>query len=220
MWSIDRLLDIQLPEYWALYQSVEIINGQTFNVYMANMRALFVEHFKITDLVVINRVNEDTDLALLRGTVKTLSPQANILISSPEFELSVLEDELPFDISGSMIDIKMEHYGAWYIDLWENPEHYKNKKINISGLFFQTPNDPKDCFQFGRFAMPCCEDDISFLGSYCKNIGKVKFQNKDSISIEAKVIWENADVYEGEGPVLYVSKISKCDKSQEELVAF
>ena len=220
MWNINSLFDVKLPDNWTLYQSVVIVNGETLNLYMANMRALFVEHFKTSDLVVINRVDETTDLNLLKGIVKTLSPRAKILVSSETFEMNVLEDELPFDINSDIIEIKPEHYGLWYIDLWENKDNYTNKKIKISGLFFQTPNDPKDHFHFGRHAMPCCEDDITFLGVYCKNIGKPKFNNKDSISIEAKIVWEEAPVYEGKGPVLYVSRVDKCENSQDELVAF
>lgn len=220
VWDINNLFDTKLPENWALYQSVVIVNGETFNLYLSNMKGIFVEYFKTSDLVVVNRVDDKTDLSLLKGLIKTLSPNTNILVSTAEFEMSVLDEELPFDISKDTIIVSPEHYGAWYIDLWEHGEHYKDKKISIAGLFFQAPDDPKDHFHFGRFAMPCCEDDVTFLGVYCKNIGKPKFNNKDSISIEAKIIWEKAEAYQGEGPVLYVSKISKSDESQEGLVSF
>ncbi len=220
MWNVDDVLDVNLPNTWALYQSVVIVNGETFNLYVDNMRGIFVDHFKLSDLVVINRVSESTDLLKLKGLVKTLSPTTNILISNDNFEMKVIPDELPYDINQDMIKISPEYYGIWYMDLWENKGNYNGKSIEVMGLFFQSPSDPKDRFHFGRFAMPCCEDDTTFLGVYCKNIGKPKFKNKDSIKLRADIRWESADVYEGEGPVLYVKDIEKIDDKQEEFVMF
>lgn len=220
MWNLESAFDVTLPENWFLYQSLVLVNGETFELYMNNMRSLMIEHFKIADLVIINRCLPTTNLALLRGAVKSINGQARLFTSSKDFVMEPIEEELPYDLSAELIDVAKEHYGTWYIDLWDHPEHYMRKKIKVRGLFFQQPTDPKDCFNFGRFAMPCCEDDIAFMGLYCKNIGKPRFQNKDSIEILGEISWEPAEVYEGDGPIFYVKSIVKAEEQQEDMVAF
>ncbi len=220
MWNIESAFDVTLPENWFLYQSLVLVNGETFELYMNNMRSLMVEHFKIADLVIINRCTPDTNLALLRGTVKSINGQARLFTSSKDFVMEPIEEELPYDLNAEVITVEKGHYGIWYIDLWDHPEHYMKKKLKVKGLFFQQPTDPKDCFHFGRFAMPCCEDDIAFMGLYCKNIGKPRFQNKDSIELVGEIRFEPARVYEGDGPVFYVKSITKAEENQEDMVAF
>lgn len=220
MWQIERAFDIVLPDEWFLYQSLVLVNGETFELYMNNMRSLVIEHFKIADLVIINRCTPDTNLGLLRGAVKSINGQARLFTSSEDFVMEAIEEDLPYDLQADTITIEKEHYGIWYIDLWDHPEQYLNKRLQIKGLFFQQPTDPKDCFHFGRFAMPCCEDDIAFMGVYCKNIGKPRFQNKDSVAVVGEIRIEAAQAYEGKGPVLYVKSMTKIEESQEEMVAF
>ena len=220
MWKLENAFDVRLPENWFLYQSIVLVNGETFELYMNNMRSIMVEHFRVADLVVMNRTTEQTNLALLRGAVKSINGGAKLFTSSKDFIMEEIEEELPYDIDGDIIEVEKEHYGTWYIDLWDHPQRYFKKRIKVSGLFFQRPTDPKDCFNFGRFAMPCCEDDIAFMGLYCKNIGKPRMADKDSVAIEGEIHWEEAEVYEGKGPVFYVKRISKAEVNQEDMVVF
>lgn len=221
MWDIRKLFDLNYPKGWFIYQVLTIVNAETFNVYINNMRSIMMEQFKCSDLVIFNRVNDEMNESVFRGTVKAVNPQAKLFICTEDFKLDPVKEELPYDINAEVLEIQDEHYGIWYIDLWEQPQKYKNKKVKVSGLFFQDPHDPKDRFTFGRFAMPCCEEDISLMGLYCHSIGKPRFKSKDSITLEAEIKYEAAEVYNGElGPVLYVKSIQNAEKSQEKLVMF
>jgi uncharacterized membrane protein YcgQ (UPF0703/DUF1980 family) len=47
-----------------------------------------------------------------------------------------------------------------------------------------------------------------------------KFKDREWVEITATVKVEACDAYQGEGPVLYVTDIHKCDKPKEEVVSF
>lgn len=220
MWGIDTVFDVALPTNWFLYQSMVIVNAETFNLYINNMRSIMIEQFKTADMVIINRSTEDTNLSSIRGTVKAVNGEARLFTVNSKWEMEPVKEELPYDINADIIEVPDEYYGIWYIDMWEEPRNYVGKKVVVQGVFFQEPTDPKDRFTFGRFAMPCCADDISLMGLYCHNIGKPKFESKDSVRVTAEVRWGEAPVYEGEGPILYVKKIELASRPQADLVTF
>lgn len=221
MWEVAKPFEMKWPKGWFLYQVMTLLNAETYNLYINNMRSIMLSHFSCSDLVIINRMTEETNISGIRGTVKSINPTAKLFEADEAFGMQPIKDELPYDIKADIIDIPKEHYGIWYIDTWEKPELYNGKKVRVRGLFFQDPQDPKDCFSFGRFSMPCCADDIALMGLYCHNIGKPRYQNKDSIEIVAEIRYQKEEVYEGDkGPVLYVKSIEKASENQEELVVF
>lgn len=221
MWDMALPFEIRYPKGWFIYEVITLVNAETFNVYINNMRGIMIEHFKCADLVVFNRVKAEDNLSIFRGTVKAVNAQAKLFICDRDFILEPIKDELPYDVNVDLIEVKEQDYGIWYIDLWEEPVRYKDKKIRVSGLFFHDEHEPKDRFTFGRFAMPCCADDIALMGLYCHNIGKPRFKNRDSITITAQIQYEKAEVYNNDiGPVLHVKSIELADKNQEELVMF
>ena len=181
-----------------------------------------ISHFACADLVIVNRLDEEVNnVSNIRGTIKAINPTTKIYSADENFALEPVKDELPYDINADVIDISKENYGIWYIDIWEKPNLYQGKKVKVRGLFFQEPTDPKDRFSFGRFSMPCCEDDIALMGVYCHNIGKPKYHNKDSVELLAEIRYEKAEVYEGDvGPILHVKSIQMADENQEDLVMF
>lgn len=221
MWHTSKILELSYPKEWFLYEIMTIVNGETLELYINNMRGMMMEQFKCSDLVILNRVSEEMNLTQLKGAVKAVNTGAKLFLCTEDFQLEPVKEELPYEIQANPIEISEENYGIWYMDIWEHPERYQNKKVKVSGLFFQAPSDPKDRFNFGRFAMPCCEDDISMMGVYCHNIGKPRFRNGQSITLEAVIQYEKAEVYHGDrGPVFYVKCIQAAETNQEKFVVF
>ena len=72
----------------------------------------------------------------------------------------------------------------------------------------------------GRFVMTCCENDIQFVGIVAKGDSLKAYKNRDWVEITATVKKEYLDAYEGEGPVLYVEKITTTSKPEQEVVTF
>lgn len=221
MWDMAVPFDLNYPVGWFIYEVITLVNAETFNVYLNNMRGIMMEHFKCADLVVFNRVDSGTNPSSFWGTIKAVNGQAKLFVCDEGFALEPVKEELPYDLSADIVEIEDKDYGIWYIDLWESPDRYKNKKFKVNGLFFHDENEPKDRFTFGRFAMPCCAEDIALMGLYCHNIGKPRFTNRDSITVTAEIRYEQAEVYNNDmGPILYVKSIEKAEKNQEDLVVF
>lgn len=221
MWDMSIPFELEYPKEWFMYEVISLVNSETFNIYLNNMRGIMMEQFKCADLVVFNRVSDQTNASSYWGTIKAVNGQAKLFVCDEAFALEPVKEELPYDINADVMEIEDKDYGIWYLDLWEQPERYRNKKVKVNGLFFHEDSEPKDRFTFGRFAMPCCADDISLMGLYCHSIGKPKFLNGESISVLAEIHYEKAEVYNNdEGPVLFTKTIEKAEKNQEDLVVF
>ena len=65
-----------------------------------------------------------------------------------------------------------------------------------------------------------CENDIQFVGIVAKGDSLKAYKNRDWVDITATVKKEHLDAYEGEGPVLYVEKITTTSKPEQEVVTF
>ncbi|MCI5831589.1 MAG: hypothetical protein MRZ99_01460, partial [Clostridiales bacterium] len=119
-----------------------------------------------------------------------------------------------------VIDISDEDFGLWYVDATGSPEKYEGKTVRFKGMAYKAPKLPKGEFVPGRFAMVCCDKDKQFLALVCKGEGLDRFKDRDWVKLRAAVKVEDCPAYEGPGPVLYVSKISACQKADPEVVSF
>ena len=79
---------------------------------------------------------------------------------------------------------------------------------------------PKGCFVPGRNAMTCCEEDIRFFGFLCKYDRARTLKKGQWVKVHAVIRWEQADVYEGEGVVLYADRVEQTDAPEDPLVYF
>ena len=214
MWDMSTPFELYYPEGWGMYEVITLVNAETFAIYLNNMRGLMMEHFKCSDLVVFNRINEEMNPSSFRNIVRPVSGQAKLFTCDETFALEPIKEELPYDVKAEIIEVEEKDYGIWYLDLWETPERYNHKKVRVSGLFFHNPDEPKDRFTFGRFAMPCCADDIALMGLFCHSIGKPKFKDRDSVSIYAEIHYEKEEIYNDNlGPVLYIKSIEIAEKN-------
>ena len=61
MWETEKLFDCGMPEDWYIGGIYTTINAETADMYMINMRKMFMEPLKASNLVIINRCDEDID---------------------------------------------------------------------------------------------------------------------------------------------------------------
>ena len=73
---------------------------------------------------------------------------------------------------------------------------------------------------FATSVMTCCENDIQFVGVVAKGKDLKAYKNRDWVEVTATVRKEYIEAYQGEGPVLYVDKITTCAKPAQEVVSF
>ena len=219
-WEMATLLEMELPKYWVMVQSLATVDATTFDMYLANMRTMIMEQLFSADVVIFNRCDDSTDKGKYRRSVKAQNRKAQIVYERADGTLDERPEELPYDLSQDEIEITDADYAIWYMDCMENPKKYEGKKISFLALVYNPDKLKKGVFVPGRFAMTCCIEDVTFIGFKCKYAKEDEIPHKSWIHITAEVHVEFAREYKGKGPVLYPVSITPAEKPEDELVYF
>ena len=220
MWRVSEFEAMDLPESWVMEQKLTTVDASTFQVYLSNMKPLFVEMITGTDMVFFNRCTDIEPLAGFRRSVKVVSPQAEVIFEDEEGEIEdIFGDTVPYDMDADIVEIPAVDYGIWFLDVTENQDRYNGKVIKYTAKVQRPKGFPKDAFALGRQAMTCCADDLTFLGYVCKAEDAEKYKTGDWVTLTAKIGYSRLRVYDGVGPVLHAIKIEKAEPI-EELVYF
>ena len=220
MWKVSDFENLKLPEGWGIEQKITTVDASTFQMYLTNLKPLFVEMVRGADMVLFNRCEDIKPLAGYRRSVKVVSPQAEVIFEDEDGEVeNIFEDDVPYDLKAPVIKIEREDYGIWYVDMMENPDRYKGKVVEFTAKVLKPRTFPAKVFMAGRMAMTCCADDTSFLGYVCRSSYAPKLKPGQWVTVRAKVRFANVSVYRGEGPVLEAENIELADPI-EELVYF
>ena len=222
-WGMDKILEIELPKYWTIVQSLATVDATTFEMYLANMRTMIMEQLFHADVVIFNRCDDSTDKGKFRRNVKALNRKAQLVYERADGSLDEREEELPFDISADEIEISDADYAIWYMDCQENPKKYEGKKVSFLALVYNPDNLKKGIMVPGRFAMTCCVEDVTFIGFKTKYEKENEIPHKSWIKIKAEVHVEFAKEYKGKGTVVYPVSIEPAPKPatpEDELVYF
>ena len=220
MWRVREFEEMNLPESWVLEQKLTTVDASTFQTYLANMKPLFVEMVTGTDLVLFNRCTDIEPLAGFRRSVKVVSPEAEVIFEDEEGEIeNIFVDSVPYDMDADVIDIQPIDYGIWFVDVTENPNRYNGKVIRFTAEVKKPRRFPEDGFAFGRKAMTCCADDLTFLGYVCRSADAPKYNSGDWVTVTGKIGYAKLPVYDGVGPVISAIEIEPAEPI-EELVYF
>ena len=221
MWQMERLYRDVLPANWVLYQIMTFVEAATFDVYAKNMGQLMMEKITNADMLVFNRCTPELRDSLRKRNLRMVNRRADIYLENVDgtSEDYLTGDECPFDLDQEVIDIPDDDFGVWYVDVMDHPERYDGKLVHMKLIMCHSKKYP-GIHCPGRFAMVCCENDMQFLALVCKGEGMDRFKDRDWVKIRATVRKENCEAYQGEGPVLYVDRISACQKPAQETVSF
>ena len=220
MWKVSDFESMKLPDGWEIEQKLTTVDASSFQMYLTNMKPLFVEMVRGAELVLFNRCEDLKPLPGYRRSVKVVSPQAEVIFEDEEGEIeNIFEDDVPYDLKAPVIQIAREDYGIWYVDMMENPDRYKGKTVEFTAKVLKPRSFPSKVFLPGRMAMTCCADDTTFLGYVCRSSYAPKLKAGQWITVRAKVRYANVSVYQGEGPVLEAENIEPAEPI-EELVYF
>ncbi|MGN0985186.1 MAG: GTP-binding protein [Candidatus Enterenecus sp.] len=222
MWSLPRLEQEVLPSNWILYQIMTIVQTSTFDAYARNMGQIMMEKLISADMIVFNRCTPELSAALRKRNLRMVNRRANIYL---EYEDGSSEDyntgaESPFDLSLPVIDIPDDDFGVFYVDAMENPQRYDGKTVHLKLVMCHIAKYPGLAAP-GRFAMLCCENDISFLGMIAKGDGLDAYQTRDWVEVTAKMGVTHHELYgKKPGPLLNIQSIAPCEKPVNEVVTF
>lgn len=221
-WEVGPFQEMTLPKGWVVVQSLATVDAGTYEMYLANMRAMMMEQMFAADVVIFNRCDDDTPKGKFRRTVKALNRRAQIVYEREDGSIDENDmEELPFDLNADVIEITDADYGIWYLDAMDDPKKYDGKKVHFLALVYRPEHKMKrGVFVPGRFAMTCCEADIQFIGFKCKYEQAESIPHRSWIDLTAEIRHEFAMEYHGKGPVLYPISVKKAEKPEDELVYF
>lgn len=221
LWSVKKLEEMKMPRGWGIVQHIVTVDGSCFQIYLNNMKSIFMEMVRNADMVMFNRCTKDLPLANFRRSIKVVNPGAEILFEDSQGELTdIFEDSVPYDLDKDPIEIEDVDYGIFYVDMGDHPERYKGKTVRFKGIVLKSRDVGAGFFVPGRMAMTCCADDTSFIGYVCKSPEAKKLVMGQWVMVTAEVGWEYMEVYHEEGPVLYAREIAPCSAPESELVYF
>ena len=78
MWELEQLFNDNIPEDWFAGGVYSAVNAETAEMYMTNMRKMFMEPLKASNLVIFNRCDDNTDRMKFRRAIKMLNPQVQV----------------------------------------------------------------------------------------------------------------------------------------------
>ena len=221
MWLVSRFYDMKLPFGWGVEQQITCVDGSTFQVYMANMKSIFMDMVKYTDMVVFNRCKREDPLANYRRSIKVSNQSAEVIFEDEEGEIDdIFGDQMPFDVNAPVIEIPPEDYGIWFVDAMDHPDTYVGKTVRFKGRVMKPRGMGSKFFVSGRIAMTCCADDTTFLGYICRSDNASHIKEGSWVEVTAKVAFEYRTEYQDEGIVLYASEAKECEPLKDEMVYF
>jgi len=221
MWSLERLCTKVLPKNWVLYQILAFVQAETFELYAKNMGQLMMEKIMNCDMLVFNRCTDELAAALRKRNLRMVNRRADIFLEHPDgsSEDYLTGDECPFDLDAPVIDVPDDDFGLWYVDAMDHPARYDGKKMHMKLVMAHSSRFPGTHCP-GRFAMVCCENDITFLGMLADGKGLDKYANRDWVEAEVTMGVADHPAYEGRGPVMHVTSLRSCTPPRNEIVNF
>ena len=218
-WSCKEII---LPSNWEMQQQLITADGTTFETYFANMRVLFADMIRNSELLIMNRCDglETQKLTGFKRSIKSINPAIEVVFEDAEGEidLPVEDEDLPFDLTAPLVEIKPDQFGIWFVDMWDNPGRYAAKKFHVKAMAMREPGMAKNAFVAGRPAMNCCAEDLVFMGVFCKYDGASNLVNKQWIDIVFTIVDEFNEEYDGNGPVLYIQELKESAPLQDPVV--
>ncbi|MBP3383887.1 MAG: hypothetical protein J6M22_00305, partial [Firmicutes bacterium] len=223
MWDMDVLFDSGMPEDWFVGGVYSTVNADTAELYIQNMRKVFLDPLRESNLIIVNRCDEDTDRQRYRRLFKMMNPQVQVAFEKKDGTLFGNEKEdVPYDYSGDRIELDDMDYGLWYLDAQENPDRYIGKVISFTARYCASAKPGEKYFIPGRHIMTCCEDDIEFLGFLCNCVEVPDYEHGEWVRVDVYFDYGECEMYGPgeEGPVLELLKIEDGKQPEQELVAF
>lgn len=221
LWSVKKLEEMEMPRGWGIVQEIVTVDASCFQIYMQNMKSIFMEMSLHADMVMFNRCRPQDPLASFRRSIKVVNPACDVLFEDEEGEISnIFEDSMPYDLDADIIDIEDADYGIFYVDMEDHPERYRGKTVRFKGRVLKSENANAKFFVPGRMAMTCCADDTTFIGYICEFPKAKSLLMGQWVEVTAVVDWKYMEQYEGEGPLLIAKDIKSVQRPEVDLVYF
>lgn len=107
MYSIDDLMDVVDETDLELYQVIVTVDASTADLYLKNMKSMFMEMFKMADLVIFNRCDDNTNMGSFRRSIKAVNPRAQVGFERADGKEMAQDELLPYDVNADVIKVEI-----------------------------------------------------------------------------------------------------------------
>ena len=183
MWDWEN---IKLPPYVMVEQTFTIIDATTFKIYFNNMRQKFQNMVGSSDIVIMNRCEESSEMAGYKRSLKLINKNAYFITLGKDGNPVSFVEELPYKIADEM-KISDDDFGVFYIDTFDNRSRYEGKIVEFNCMTVLSAKLPENTFVAGRLAMTCCANDIQLIGHLCSSDKPLKLKNKAWVHLRARI---------------------------------
>lgn len=220
-WMLSRLYDAPKPEEWTLAQIVTIIDAETFEIYIQNMRDFMTDGIKEADLILFNRCAEETPKSKFRRMAKALNNTVRVYFENPDGSTDdgVSDEDLPYDMAADPVEVSDEMFGVWYLDAMEHPARYDGKNLRFKVQAAYMDGMPNRTYIASRQAMTCCADDIGGIGFLCKTENTLPARGK-YYEVVVKAEKAMSPIHGREAVILIQKSIRAAEKPGDEVVYF
>ena len=100
-WLLETLYDAKKPEDWDLAQIIALVDANTFELYLKNMRNFMSDGLREADLIIFNRCTPETTKSPYRRTVLAMNNTARIFFENTDGSMDdgVSDEDLPLRTS-------------------------------------------------------------------------------------------------------------------------
>ena len=179
--------EVKNPSYFDVQQVITVIDGSSFNVYFQSMRQLFFDMIKESELIIINRCEVSDETSKIKKAIKVINSGVEIIALDNDGNQIRLASDLPYDVNGEIINIKLNEFGDFYVDSFESPDRYENKIVKFECMALFSDELPPKTFVAGRGALTCCMDDIQTIGHLCAYTDSDSVEPESWIMLTARV---------------------------------
>ena len=215
MWDWN---EIKLPPYIMVEQTFAIIDATTFKVYFNNMRQKFQDIVASSNIVIMNRCVESSEMAGYKRSLKLINKDAYFITLDENGNTISFAEELPYKIADEM-NIADDDFGVFYIDTFDNRARYEGKIVEFNCMTVTSKNLPDNTFVAGRLAMTCCANDIQLIGHLCGYNSPLKIKNKGWVHLRARIHYLAENENEEPQIVLELLKINEIPEIQNPVVS-
>ena len=208
--------EIQFPDFMQVYQIITTIDTTTFGVFFPNMKQVFNNLVKYSNLVIFNRSDDNPNLGAYRRNIKMFNPEIQVAFEGRDGNLTgMLDEDLPYDLSKDEIYFEEDDYPTWYIDVFDHHQKYMGKTIKFKTFIKDVIENG---YVIGRDVMTCCEDDIQFFGYELIDETGTLFGIGDCVLLECEVVFEYSDIAEQQVVMLKAKKIHKLPNEENKVL--
>ena len=221
VWTLARLFNAPKPENWELVQIVCMVDSNTFELYINNMRQVMADGLQQADAVIFNRCSEKTEKSRYRRMVKAMNPSTDVIFDNLDgtSDDGVADEDLPYDMKADVIRIADEDFGIWYLDALEHPDRYDKRTLRVTAKAYKIKDLPNNCYVLGREAMTCCANDIGGIGFVCTYKGAAPADGQ-WLDFTVKAQKGYSMLHDREAIILVEQKVSAGKAPKEDLVYF